>query len=1016
MKYDAFISYRHSPLDMEIAKKVHTGLETYKIPAAVKKKTGKKRMGRVFRDQEELPIGSDLGDNISSALAESEYLIVICSPRTPKSYWVCKEIETFIELHDRDHVLAVLVEGEPNESFPWQLLQDEEGNAIEPLAADVRGSDKKERDTKLKTELLRLAAPVIGCTYDELRQRHRERIIKRTVTIASVAASVVALVGAAFGIYNANVAGKMTRLANEKSQLADEKSQLAEEVTLQFRKNQENQSRFYAQESLQLLEQGNREDAVLVAMEGLPTETDDRPYVADSEYALAESLYAYECATGLTFDRTLEHDIPVHKTVAADMGEKLVTIDNSDRVYVWNTKTWERMATVEPQIGRYDSYEDVVSADADVDGIYVASLNAVTKYDYDGKVIYSLDFEDNIRQCRVAPKEGRLLVVCWDHIFVFDPKTGKAITSYENTTGASLRDNGKYHSAHGKYAVGHYNEEEKQTNLTVVDLEKDSFQDIRLSLGYMLDYTITPGGNIFAVSCNNTLYDEGVHDTVAELFDEKGSRIWAQKLDLQIKQTMTFSANARAHTFNNNGEEKKEIVFAIETNAFTLDENTGNIVTQFNLSDDCTMLILNEHSQFGRVGYSGGGIDYIDFSTGRFYQEAAFDTACSIRSAVALNGQIVLDSYSSPELHVASWHAAPDLEEFLSFDEKRSPVGLSDDGEYFVERPSEEFTKLYFYDKEGKELYTMENGELFTVMKLTGKKAFIQDRNKLWIVNPYEKTKESIAMESYNLGSTSFNGRISADGEIGVFWSSRGIVVVDLNTKEQILAADSEHLILDILLSPDKKTLYISELTCNLYALDMNGDQKEFKDDRLRTVSTVLDNSFMSISKDGKYVAICCRDGFVRVVDTGSMSTYAEIPLQTYSKAFVDITDDGTHLVMQGDDYRIRFWDMKNKVIQNITDTSGMVQAIDCDDQNGKIALFTGYGLLLYETESYGCVARVSDGMFYIKSNGSFLLNSDKTAIKRTYYKDYKQLQQEAKKQFPNAQLTEEEKVKYNID
>ena len=38
MKYDAFISYRHAPLDMEIAKKVHTGLETYKIPKAVRKK------------------------------------------------------------------------------------------------------------------------------------------------------------------------------------------------------------------------------------------------------------------------------------------------------------------------------------------------------------------------------------------------------------------------------------------------------------------------------------------------------------------------------------------------------------------------------------------------------------------------------------------------------------------------------------------------------------------------------------------------------------------------------------------------------------------------------------------------------------------------------------------------------------------------------------------------------------------------------------------------------------------
>ena len=47
---------------------------------------GKKKIERVFRDQEELPIGSDLADNIKQALAESEFLIIICSPRTPEFY------------------------------------------------------------------------------------------------------------------------------------------------------------------------------------------------------------------------------------------------------------------------------------------------------------------------------------------------------------------------------------------------------------------------------------------------------------------------------------------------------------------------------------------------------------------------------------------------------------------------------------------------------------------------------------------------------------------------------------------------------------------------------------------------------------------------------------------------------------------------------------------------------------------------------------------------------------------
>lgn len=183
MRYDAFISYRHAELDTYVAKKIHKMLETFKVPGAVKRKSGKKKIQRVFRDQEELPIGSSLTNNIEAALQESEFLIVICSPRTPQSEWVAREIDTFIQMHDRHHVLAVLIEGEPNESFPPRLLVDEEGNPVEPLAADVRGANYKEVNSKLKTEVVRLAAPLLYCSYDDLRQRHRERRMRKMAAV-----------------------------------------------------------------------------------------------------------------------------------------------------------------------------------------------------------------------------------------------------------------------------------------------------------------------------------------------------------------------------------------------------------------------------------------------------------------------------------------------------------------------------------------------------------------------------------------------------------------------------------------------------------------------------------------------------------------------------------------------------------------------------------------------------------------------------------------------------------------
>ena len=48
--YCAFISYRHQSPDQEIAKALHTAIETYGIPASVRRQANRKRMGKVFRD------------------------------------------------------------------------------------------------------------------------------------------------------------------------------------------------------------------------------------------------------------------------------------------------------------------------------------------------------------------------------------------------------------------------------------------------------------------------------------------------------------------------------------------------------------------------------------------------------------------------------------------------------------------------------------------------------------------------------------------------------------------------------------------------------------------------------------------------------------------------------------------------------------------------------------------------------------------------------------------------------
>lgn len=102
--YDAFISYRHTEPDAFVAGALHKYLESYKLPSNLKKEKEHKgeplkreKINKIFRDAEELPLTNNLNDTIMEAINDSEYLIVICSPRLQESLWCRKEIETFIE-------------------------------------------------------------------------------------------------------------------------------------------------------------------------------------------------------------------------------------------------------------------------------------------------------------------------------------------------------------------------------------------------------------------------------------------------------------------------------------------------------------------------------------------------------------------------------------------------------------------------------------------------------------------------------------------------------------------------------------------------------------------------------------------------------------------------------------------------------------------------------------------------------------------------------------------------------
>ena len=276
-KYTAFISYRHLSPDADIAKKLHSMIENFGIPGAIKKKTGMKKMGRVFRDQDELPLSADLGDDIRRALEESDWLICVCSPRYPESRWCMEEVRYFLSMGKRDHILTILTAGEPEESFPEELMfQTVDGKTVErePLAADVRADDTAGMLKKLKNEKLRILAPILGVEFDDLRQRSRRR---RSRIIGSSAAAAMLLLSG-FLAYALVKNAEITRKN--------------EEITEQRNSALTAESKWLAQSAQEALDGGDRMLSMLLSLEALPEdpENPDRPVTDEAVSALRSAV------------------------------------------------------------------------------------------------------------------------------------------------------------------------------------------------------------------------------------------------------------------------------------------------------------------------------------------------------------------------------------------------------------------------------------------------------------------------------------------------------------------------------------------------------------------------------------------------------------------------------------------------------------------------------------------------------------------------------------------------------
>lgn len=924
IKYDAFISYKHSETDKYVAELLHKQLETYVAPNSVFKKTGKKKIKRVFRDKDELPISSNLSDNIQLALTNSEFLIVICTPRTPLSYWVQKEIETFIALHGRSKVLAILVEGEPVDAFP-EILQKEtveitdvNGNTtlvnrpVEPLAADIRGGSNKEIGKNLKRELMRIAAPLLHCTYDDLRQRHRERRIKK-ILYFSLLCSIFFILFGGFSFYQ------------------------TVKIKQNYRTKLINQSRYLADTSGSLLADGDRMDAIMVALEALPNKAQpNRPYVAKALYALNNALYSYHTASEFVADRSLEHNYYVNDAYFSPTGKTLLTTDGGSDVYLWDVYNGKLINNLSSINDKDDDSRFYTTRILDDDRIIACTRSSLICYNFrNNEVIWSYEFENGIISDFILSKDlTRATVYTATTFTIFDINDGSIISSYVSDDSTIISDVISFSPDNNLLCV--------LISKSLLSLDSYDINDTNYQL--MIYNIMNHNTNLLpiysnlipkAVFINNeqlvfssndnymldNLYGEATNDIT--LYDVVSNEIvWTTT----YSSVTTLSGKSLQFGLVYLDEESNEadyIVYTANNTVTMISKDTGEILYEYTLSSTIEDFTILNGSGFTVLAQGNGIISFMDLVNGINYYDYDIQLAYQVNGAKLSNGTLAVIPYKSNKIVLYKYLAGAGYTIIDTFEDSVASAKYSTNGSNFVlgMNGSDSSYRLQIYDNKTKLYlgdYTTDEGIMFYDFTPDNNLLVCTNNGDISLINPGTQNViiSSQYGEEYNL-----NYCLNNDHSLLVLTYMDSYIIYNTSDLSVKIDGTIEDRIKYCSISNDGK-YFIACVENNTLKIIDTTDNAEISLDKRYILSNSFNHTSLATGRSSNLLAACVNDNTVRVFDLDSKKLLNTIELPTMNQHNLTFSPNDSILLLQGDDGIFKAYDIRASKSIKETQTS----------------------------------------------------------------------------------------------
>lgn len=322
LKYKAFISYSHQ--DAIFGDWLHKQLETFSVPRSYIGSQG--RIGRIsnnlfpiFRDREELPTATDLGEVIDNALKNSASLIVICSPRSAKSLWVDQEITNYKEIHGSSNIVALIIDGDfdsekphLSNALPDSILRLSETS---PTSPTIKLIDARSDASSKNTSFLTLISFLLNVTDEQLQKKVQHR---KYVTSSIVALLIIAI--SAFALFIQNT----TNQEQKEKEIALAQEKTSKKITTIHSK----------------IKKGLYDQALNIGQSIIEQNINSLSYEPDNQLLLPlhNALLNNRIITRLS-----KHSSEVEKIKISPDGLRLLSIDRGGNTRLWDTNNWKEI-------------------------------------------------------------------------------------------------------------------------------------------------------------------------------------------------------------------------------------------------------------------------------------------------------------------------------------------------------------------------------------------------------------------------------------------------------------------------------------------------------------------------------------------------------------------------------------------------------------------------------------------------------------------------------------------------